>query len=151
MSDSSAAPWCAPGYASSMFMGFGGLTQRGVCTLFLFEGGTLDTPVKFAFAWLGTVMLAVSVDAIAHVRHRRVIPALAASPVRRRIVDSMLFAAQITTAYFVMLVVMTYSGPLFAAAVFGLTIGHVVFADKPLHDATHCLPPEATPNNVSRV
>ena len=137
--------WCAPGDATPMFTGFGGLTQNGLCTLFLFPSGQLDTSAKYFFAWVGTVALALAVDAIAYFRRKHVVRALADSPALRRAADSLLFAAQIVAAYWVMLVVMTYSGPLFVAVLVGLTLGHAVFTEYSaapdcVGDATCCNP-----------
>ena len=130
-----------------MFNGFGGLTQNGMCSLFLFQGGTLDSNVKYAFAWIGTVLMSILVDFIVYVRRKHVVPGLAASPNTRRAVDALLYAVQVTDAYLIMLIVMLYSGPLFAAVVIGLTAGHVIFTDykdpaSGMGDGTCCNPEE---------
>jgi len=145
--------WCAAGSFTPMFMGFAGATQNGACALFLFPEWPLDTAAKYAFAWVGTVALALSVAAVAYVRRKHVVRGLAHVPALRRALDSALFAVQVTAAYCVMLLVMTYSGPLLVAAVLGLTLGHAIFADYAARgpsggeggvDATCCVPPEAS-------
>ena len=146
MDNSTTAEWCPMG-GSVMFNGFSGLTQGPYCSLFLFQGGALDSNVKFAFAWIGTVLMSVLVDAIVYARRKYVLPRLAGSPTKRRVADSLLYAVQITDAYLIMLIVMLYSGPLFAAVVLGLTAGHAYFTDyadpeSGMGDGTCCNPEE---------
>ena len=114
-------------HAYPMFMGgFGGLTQNGACTLYLFPGAQLDTTPKFVLAWIGTAMLGALLEAVPCIR-RRVLGAGAL----HRAVDASLYAAQVTVGYLVMLVAMTYSAPLFVAIVVGFVGGHAAFTDYP--------------------
>ena len=125
-----ASLWC--GAATPMFMGFnGGTTQLGSCSIFLFPELVLNTPAKFAFAWMGTVGMGVSVHALAYLRNKHIIRALSSRPALRRGADVFLYMVQVIVTLFNMLIVMTYSGPLFIALVLGLTVGYSWFTEYP--------------------
>lgn len=47
-----------------------------------------------------------------------------------RIVCALFYAVQLTMGYFIMLVVMTYSTPLFISVILGLVLGHLMFNQK---------------------
>ena len=141
-----------------MFMGFGGLTQTDFCTTFLFHNAVLDTNAKYAFGWLGACTLAASINAIAYFRGTHVVPKLSCRPRTRRALDTLLYGVQIAAAYFVMLLTMTYSGPMFAAIVIGFMIGHAVFTEYKedaegvcLTDGTCCNPPDDNSYSTSSI
>lgn len=46
---------------------------------------------------------------------------------RRLCLSALIYGLQLTMGYFIMLVIMTYSGPLFISTVSGMMIGHVIF------------------------
>ena len=62
-------------------------------------------------------------------RRRMVMSSMGAS-YRRLAASALFYGLQLTIGYFAMLVVMTYSGPLFMCIVFGILGGHVLFNAK---------------------
>ena len=108
---------------TSMYMD--GFTWQGSsCVIYLFRSWVLTTPIKFAFAVLASLGLGRLLEYVLRARRR----VYALPPGNRRLVMSSLFyGLQLTMGYFIMLVIMTYSGPLFVSTVGGMMIGHVIF------------------------
>lgn len=108
---------------TSMYMD--GFTWQGsACVIYLFRSWVLTTPLKFAFAVVGSLCLGILLEYVLRARRR----VYALSPGNRRLLMSTLFyGLQLTMGYFIMLVIMTYSGPLFISTVGGMMIGHVIF------------------------
>jgi hypothetical protein len=108
---------------TSMYMD--GFTWQGsACVIYLFRSWVLTTPIKFAFAVVGSLCLGILLEYVLRARRR----VYALPPGNRRLLMSTLFyGLQLTMGYFIMLVIMTYSGPLFISTVGGMMIGHVVF------------------------
>ena len=137
-----AKPWCTG--ATVMQMGFVGSPDGQRCVLYLFQGWVLDSQVKFAFATIGTVLMGVVVEALSHARRKHVGPATARALQAVRASNGsgnkaraalwglayfLTYAAQITFAYFLMLLAMTYAAWMLIAIVLGLSLGHVAFHD----------------------
>ena len=108
---------------TSMYMD--GFQWRGsTCIIYLFQSWTLSTPFKFAMAAFGSIVLGVSLEYVLRARRR----VYALSPGTRRLVMSTAFyGLQLTMGYYIMLVIMTYSGPLFLCTVGGMMVGHALF------------------------
>ena len=108
---------------TSMYMD--GFTWQGsACVIYLFRSWVLTTPIKFAFAVVGSLCLGILLEYVLRARRR----VYALPPGNRRLLMSTLFyGLQLTMGYFIMLVIMTYSGPLFVSTVGGMMIGHVIF------------------------
>jgi len=107
---------------TSMYMdGFN--WQGTTCVIYLFQSWVLSTQGQFIAACIGTVLVSVFLEFVISSR-RTLLPKV---PVgwKRLASSTVLYGTQITLGYFVMLVVMTYSGPLFLCVVIGLMIGHV--------------------------
>ena len=103
------------------------------CVILLFESLTLDSKAKYFCGCIATILLGVSLEAIIYVR-RKWAKTLPKGPVRNifysmktQLSHGLLYGMQLTVGYFVMLVVMTYSTPLFVCAVGGIVLGHVIF------------------------
>lgn len=98
------------------------------CVVWLFEAAVLDTPVKYAFATLGTFLLAVLAEALVRVRRYNTkyrCDLEGWRSVRAR--EAALYFAQAMLGFMLMLISMTYSTGLFFAIIFGLAVGHIVF------------------------
>mmetsp|Transcript_40881 Transcript_40881/g.100557 ORF Transcript_40881/g.100557 Transcript_40881/m.100557 type:complete len:169 (-) Transcript_40881:65-571(-) len=105
--------------------GFGVAFGDGaMCALFLFKGAALDTPAKYALAVVGTLLLAMCVELVRLVRSQ--LKTRPRAPLVRDAVHALLFAVQMTCAYWLMLVAMLYEAVLFTALVLGLALGHLV-------------------------
>lgn len=129
--------------ATAMYMQ--GFEWEGTtCVVYLFKSWIVTTRAGLAFACLGTVLLGVATELLLD-RRRRGLRGQS-SPARRVLWSFFSYAAQLTLGYALMLVVMTYSGPLVLSVVAGLTIGHVVAHRKALlaiddDDDGSCGPP----------
>mmetsp|Transcript_25463 Transcript_25463/g.55353 ORF Transcript_25463/g.55353 Transcript_25463/m.55353 type:complete len:730 (-) Transcript_25463:789-2978(-) len=115
------------------------------CVAFLFGQWALTSQVKFAFACIGTVLMGVTVAALAFGRRmllqrRRALrqPALASmsdiavkdpgpGKAGAMALLALLYGVQMTLAYALMLIAMTYQVELFIMVVVGLVVGYVLF------------------------
>eukprot|EP00656_Telonema_subtile_P047851 TRINITY_DN5552_c0_g1_i1.p1 TRINITY_DN5552_c0_g1~~TRINITY_DN5552_c0_g1_i1.p1 ORF type:complete len:571 (-),score=104.23 TRINITY_DN5552_c0_g1_i1:481-2193(-) len=105
------------------------------CIILLFESWKLDSSVKFWFGCVGTVAMGILLEALIFSRRLAASMLVAKTPVRGALgiirtqgILGLLYGAQLTVGYFLMLIVMTYSAPLFMAVLFGLVLGHIIFA-----------------------
>lgn len=128
------------GFTSSLrhrWWHFAPTTQRRhtvpLCLNLFFESWTLDTETKFVLACLGVVLLAVAVEALGAFRRVRAAMREAACRKREkpsgwphRLETAAVYGTQLVIGYFLMLAVMTYSSELFASAIFGIVLGHVL-------------------------
>jgi Ctr copper transporter family len=109
---------------TSMYMdGFHWLNPT--CVIYLFPKWVLSTPAKLASAAIGTLASGMALEKI--IQQRRIVISFMDPGYKRLGVSSIFYGFQLTLGYFIMLVVMTYSGPLFLAVVLGLVGGHVLF------------------------
>ena len=108
---------------TSMYMdGFHWLDST--CVIFLFPTWVLSTPFKFGVACFGAILFGIALELVLY--KRRTVYALSAG-YRRLILSALVYGVQLTMGYFIMLIVMTYSGPLFFSCVLGMVMGHVAF------------------------
>jgi Ctr copper transporter family len=121
--DSFSAKFCYGG--TSMYMdGFHWLGNT--CVIYLFPDWVVSTSGALVGACIGTIFVAMALEGI--IRLRRF--AVAQMPMRtwkRLICSTTFYGLQLTMGYLIMLIVMTYSGPLFLSAILGLMVGHIVF------------------------
>ncbi|KAL7520410.1 hypothetical protein ACHAWX_005135 [Stephanocyclus meneghinianus] len=108
---------------TSMYMdGFNWIGST--CVIYLFPQWILSSPGKFAAACIGSILFGILLEFVLWKRRSVYIM----KPGRRRLILSVLvYGLQLTMGYFVMLVVMTYSGPLFVCTVGGMMLGHTLF------------------------
>ena len=108
---------------TSMYMdGFNWIGST--CVIYLFPQWVLSTPGKFALACLGSILFGILLEYV--LWKRRAVYIMA--PGRRRLILSVLvYGLQLSMGYFIMLVIMTYSGPLFVSTVGGMMLGHALF------------------------
>lgn len=102
--------------------------EATTCIVFLFSSWVISTRVALFGACIGTILLGMLVEAIIYQRRTvmsKVYPKGGGK--KKMILSAILYGAQLTFSYLVMLLVMTYSLPIFMSVVLGLVTGHVVF------------------------
>lgn len=108
---------------TSMYMdGFN--WQGTTCVVYLFQSWILSTPGKFAAAAVGTIFFGISMEFV--LWKRRSVYALPPGALRL-CMSSLVYGLQLAMGYLIMLVVMTYSGPLFICCLAGMMLGHAFF------------------------
>jgi len=108
---------------TSMYMD--GFTWQGTtCVIFLFRSWVLTTPGQFAAACFGTILFGIALEVVLF--KRKAVYAMEPGNLRL-FLSVVVYGLQLSMGYFIMLIIMTYSGPLFICTVGGLMIGHVVF------------------------
>jgi len=95
------------------------------CVIYLFPKWVLKTPAAIVGACIGTLAFGISLEGVIFAR-RRTLQSVPAGW-RQLGVSTLIYGVQLTMGYMLMLVVMTYSGPLFLCVVVGLMMGHFVF------------------------
>lgn len=120
---------------TSMYMdGFHWLGDT--CVIYLFRGWVVSTSGALIGACFGSILFAMALEGIIRMR-RYVVNSLAKGTWKRLIMSATFYGLQLTMGYMIMLIVMTYSGPLFLSVILGLMGGHVVFnADQARKDAS---------------
>jgi len=125
------AGYCNAGNAVSMSMtGFlGDVDASGGCFILLFSPWVLDSRLKFGIGCVGTMLAAIAVEWLVSLR-REVLSRDSykvwlgqAYPLAWGLV----YTAQVTLGYLLMLIAMTYSSILFLMVVLGLGLGHMLF------------------------
>jgi Ctr copper transporter family len=110
---------------TSMYMdGFHWLGNT--CVIYLFPEWIVTTSGALVGACFGTFFFAMALEGVIRVR-RFAVTAIPIGTWRRQVVSATFYGLQLTMGYLVMLIVMTYSGPLFLSVVLGLMGGHVAF------------------------
>jgi len=108
---------------TSMYMdGFHWLDTT--CVILLFPAWVLSSPFKFGLACFGSILFGILLELVLY--KRRSVYELPAG-FRRLALSALVYGVQLTMGYFIMLLVMTYSGPLFVSCISGMVIGHVFF------------------------
>eukprot|EP00977_Amphora_coffeiformis_P017380 scaffold5612_cov150-Amphora_coffeaeformis.AAC.6 len=109
----------------SMYMDGFHWVHDSLCVIYLFPKWVLDSRVKLAMASLGTLFMGVLLEAV--IWQRRKVAKRMSAGMARLGVGSVFYGLQLTFGYFIMLVVMTYSGVLFLCCVGGLVLGNMLF------------------------
>lgn len=113
---------------TSMYMDGFHWIHDTTCVIYLFPGWVLSSRGRFIAACFGTLLFGIMVEAVISKR-RSAMSKL--EPGRNRLMATAAFyGLQLTMGYLIMLVVMTYSLPLFFCCVLGLVGGHVLFNAK---------------------
>lgn len=108
---------------TSMYMD--GFTWQGTtCVIYLFRSWILTTPAKFTAAALGSILFGIVLEFV--LWKRRSVYALPPGKLRL-CMSALMYGVQLSMGYFIMLVIMTYSGPLFICTVGGMMLGHICF------------------------
>lgn len=117
---------------TSMYMdGFHWLDST--CVIYLFPEWVLSTPGKLAGAAIGSILFGMLLEGV--IRGRRDIVQTMPVSWKRLGVSSTIYGMQLMMGYLLMLVVMTYSAPLFLSVIIGLMLGHIVFNAKDIMKA----------------
>lgn len=107
---------------SSMYMqGFE--WESSTCVVFLFAPWVVSTRAALIAACFGTVAMGIVVELI--IRQRKRVLQGFENGTKKVAYAALLYGLQLTTSYVVMLIIMTYSGPLFFSVIIGLVGGHV--------------------------
>jgi len=125
----SAGAFCYGG--TSMYMD-GFHWTNPTCVIYLFPAWVLSTSQSLIGACFGTIFFGIALEGVI-LQRRRTVKSFPENSWKRNAVSTFLYGVQLTMGYFIMLVVMTYSGPLFMSVVFGLMIGHFVCNSKLCH------------------
>ena len=120
--------------------------QGTQCVAYLFQSWVLDRPWKFALAAVGTIVFGIVLEGTIYLR--RIFLAKAAEAAAAGgggstwgsiLMPAATYGIQLTLGYLIMLVVMTYSAPLFICVILGIVFGHAGFAflrDRTQRDRT---------------
>lgn len=125
-------PFCYGG--TSMYMdGFQWIGTT--CVIYLFPDWVLQTPAAIVGACIGTLAFGIALEGVIYSR-RSIVQGMPEGW-KQTGVSTLLYGVQLTMGYMLMLVVMTYSGPLFLCVVVGLMMGHVGFNSKLFKSKKH--------------
>ncbi|CAI5743247.1 unnamed protein product [Peronospora destructor] len=154
---------------SAMFNGFQlAIGGDATCLLLLFQPWVISSSVKYAFAFLGVVLLAMSLEGFSELReypqvgnvsnghngnlepfvHKvgRVPDTLSLSIVRRlpswcKLVLAIMYMVHLTLGYMVMLIIMTFETLMFVAVILGVGLGFVMFKDTDADEVSGSIDP----------
>jgi Ctr copper transporter family len=115
-------PYCYGG--TSMYMD-GFHWRDSVCVIYLFPSWILSSSGIFIAACFGTVFAGIALEGF--IRQRRTIVSNLPIGWKRLIVSTICYGMQLALGYLIMLIVMTFSGPLFVSVIIGLMSGHFLF------------------------
>ena len=94
------------------------------CVVFLFSSWVISTRLALFCVCIVTILLGILTELIT--RHRRSLLDKIVDARRRVITSAVIYAGQVTMGYAIMLIVMTYSGPLVISVILGLAVGHAI-------------------------
>ena len=128
-SPSTTSKYCYGG--TTMYMN-GFVWEDNNCIIYLFQDWVLSSRGLLAIACIGTVLLGVVLEALVWLRRKYMSPKVLLSKIRVSFIRKLIptatgYAIQLLLGYFLMLVVMTYSGPLVISVISGLVFGNVIF------------------------
>ena len=110
--------------ATAMYMQ--GFEWEGTtCVAYLFSSWVLSTRGLLILGCIGTILLSILTEVVTS-RRRAFLKRSFRSMRTKLMVSTLLYAVQVTMGYAVMLVIMTYSGPLVISVIVGLALGHVI-------------------------
>lgn len=95
------------------------------CVIYLFPNWVLSSAGLLTGASIGTFFFGIVLEAV--IAKRRSVVQSFPLGWKRLTISTLFYGLQLTLGYFIMLVVMTYSGPLFMSVIFGLMGGHAMF------------------------
>jgi hypothetical protein len=120
------------------------------CVIYLFPNWILSSAGLLTAASIGTIFFGILLEAV--ISQRRSVVQSFPLGWKRLTVSTLFYGLQLTLGYLIMLVVMTYSGPLFMCVIFGLMGGHAIFnsgsAKAPKENKTHDLILDETATDV---
>lgn len=135
--------------ATGMYM-HGFEWEGQTCLVYLFSDLVIHSRSWLVLACFTTIVFGVAVELVMKQRRMFVANRLFGFPTYQRLaLAGLSYAVQLTMGYAIMLLVMTYSGPLVLSVVTGLMLGHVLvnwdtLTDKHKHDATEQRQPSSS-------
>lgn len=130
---------------TSMYMDGFHWIHDTTCVIYLFPSLVLSSEVRYIGACFGTILFGMMVEAIIFRRRKSIVNLQPGTS--RLLASAAFYALQLSMGYLVMLIVMTYSGPLFLSCIIGLVLGHVLFNAR---DALLGKPKTCSEENESR-
>lgn len=102
------------------------------CIIYLFRSWVINSRGLLAIACISTALIGVLLEAVVWIRRKYLSPKklickVDGSSFRIMIPSALCYAIQLLFGYFLMLIVMTYSGPLVISVIIGLVLGNFVF------------------------
>ena len=95
------------------------------CIVYLVPNWILDGPGLMWLACLGTIVFGAVLEGV--ILGRRLFVGRMSAGGNRLASSTLFYGGQLTIGYLLMLIIMTYSGPLFLSVVVGLMLGHALF------------------------
>jgi hypothetical protein len=95
------------------------------CVIYLFPQWVLTTGGSLVGACFGTIFFGMALEGV--IRKRRDVVQSLPGGWKRLGASTIFYGVQLTMGYMLMLVIMTYSGPLFMCVILGLMSGHALF------------------------
>ena len=113
---------------TSMYM-HGFVWESSTCIVYLFQPWVITTRSALILACFGTILFGIVVELL--IKQRQLIVAKIEQRNKKIASSAFLYAIQLAFAYGIMLIVMTYSGPLVLCVIIGLVLGHIIcFSSK---------------------
>jgi hypothetical protein len=103
------------------------------CLVYLFSSWVISTRLALVCACFGTICIGIFTEFV--LRKRRTMLKHIEDRRRKLALSALVYGAQLTIGYVLMLIVMTYSGPLVLSVILGLVAGHVIwnYSDVVVH------------------
>jgi hypothetical protein len=103
------------------------------CLVYLFSSWVISTRLALVCACIGTIVIGIFTEFV--VRKRRTMLKNIDSGRKKLALSAFVYGGQLTIGYVLMLIVMTYSGPLVLSVILGLVAGHVIwnYSDVVVH------------------
>ena len=116
------------GSGTSMLNGFQLAHGDNLCAIFLFPDAVVDSRVKYAFAALGAFLLGFLSELLVILQNVLSVKMAGRSRWGGRVLaQTLLYGLQMVTAYFCMLLAMTYEATLFSLVIVGFLVGHFAY------------------------
>jgi hypothetical protein len=108
------------------------------CLVYLFSSWVISTRLALVCACIGTIVIGIFTEFA--IRKRRTMLKHVEGGRKKLAWSAIIYGAQLAIGYILMLIVMTYSGPLVLSVILGLVAGHVIwnYSDVVVHSDQHC-------------
>lgn len=95
------------------------------CLVYLFSSWVIKSRAALLLSCIGTIVFGIFTEYV--IRKRRTVLKHFFDPRKRLAMSALLYGCQLTLGYMLMLVVMSYSGPLVLSVITGLVSGHIIW------------------------
>lgn len=96
------------------------------CLVYLFSSWIITSRAALILSCIGTIAFGIFTEFV--IRKRRTVLKQIADSRRRLVMSAFLYGCQLTLGYMLMLIVMSYSGPLVLSVITGLVSGHMIWS-----------------------